>query len=521
MKYFKIIVSLFFALFFFSCTKLDENFRSELESNNTGNIKASDLLISAYNSIGGSFQGNGNIWSTTTITTDEAIAPTRGPDWYDNGLWQALHAHTWNADHEFVANGFSEMLSAQFSASNVLQFSPTPQEAAEARFLRALSMYWVLDGYDQVPYREDLKDYKVVPKTLKGTEAADFIISELNAIIATLPDAGPAYTANKNAAKALLMKVYLNKGVYANRVAPTFAPADMNKVISLADEIINSNKYALNNNFFDNFAPDNDVKSTESIYSFFNSASANRGGNIRGFAFMVSHYNMNPSGWNGFSTLSDFYDKFQATDTRVGGYYPYAAGLPNPGHRTNAGFLIGQQYNLTTDVPLNARNPATAPLSFTKTVKINEPDPNTLEFTGIRVIKYPFDYATPGDQKNNDYVMFRLADVLLMKAEAILRGGTGTAAGIYGSTALAIVNSLRAKRGATNLVAVDLNALLDERGREMYWECWRRQDLIRYGKFLQAWQEKAADVGTKNLLFPIPSSQLAVNPNLTQNPGYN
>ena len=166
-------------------------------------------------------------------------------------------------------------------------------------------------------------------------------------------------------------------------------PADMNEVIGLADQIINSNKYTLNDNFFDIFAPDNDVKSTESIYTFFNSASANRGGNIRGFAFMVSHYNMNPSGWNGFSTLSDFYDKFEPTDKRLGGYYNYPAALPNPGHRTNVGFLIGQQYNLTTDAPLNARNPATAPLSFTKTVKINEPDPNTLEFTGIRVIKYP------------------------------------------------------------------------------------------------------------------------------------
>jgi len=520
MKYFRILVSLFFALFLFSCTKLDEDFRSQLETNNTVNIKASDLLISAYNSIGGSFQGNGNLWSTSTITSDEAIAPTRGPDWYDNGLWQALHAHTWNADHEFVANGFTEMLSAQFAASNVLQFSPTAQEAAEARFLRALSMYWVLDGYDQVPYRDNLTDYKIIPTTLKGTEAADFIISELDAIIGTLPDTGPAYTANKNAAKALKMKIYLNYGVYANREAPTFAPADMNKVIALADEIINSNKYALNDNFFDIFAPDNDVKSKETIYSFFNSASANRGGNIRGFAFMVSHYNMNPSGWNGFATLSDFYDKFQPGDDRLGGYYPYPAGLPNPGQRTNVGFLIGQQYDLTTGAPLNARNPATAPLSFTREVKINEPDPNTLEFTGIRVIKYPHDY-TGGDQKNNDYVMFRLADILLMKAEAILRGGTGTAAGSYGSTAADIVNSIRVKRGATALGAVDLNAMLDERGREMYWECWRRNDLIRFGKFLQAWQEKAADAGTKNLIFPIPSSQLAVNPNLTQNPGYN
>jgi starch-binding outer membrane protein, SusD/RagB family len=520
MKYIKMLYWLLLPLIFFSCTKLDERFRSELQQTNTSNIKASELLKNAYNSIAGDFHGNGNLWSSSTITTDEAIAPTRGPDWYDNGLWQALHAHTWKPDHEFIGNGYIDMLSAQFAASNVLQYSPTAQEAAEARFIRALSMYWVLDGYDQVPYREDLTNYKILPKTLKGTGAADFIISELNAITGTLPDAGPAYTANKNAAKALLMKIYLNKGVYANRAAPTFAPADMNQVISLADQIINSNRYSLNDNFFDIFAPDNDVKSTESIYTFFNSASANRGSNMRGFGFMVSHYNMNPSGWNGFATLSDFYDKFEATDKRIGGYYTYPAGLPNPGHRTNVGFLIGQQYNLTTGAALNARSPATAPLSFTRAVKINEPDPNTLEFTGIRVIKYPFDYANSGDQKDNDYVMFRLADVLLMKAEAILRGGTGTTAGTYGNTAKDIVNSIRAKRGVGNLTSVDLAALLDERGREMYWECWRRNDLIRFGKFLQAWQEKAADAGTKNLLFPIPSSQLAVNPNLTQNPGY-
>ena len=124
----------------FSCTKLDENFRGELDQADNSNITASGLLLNAYNSISGPFQGNGNIWSVNTITTDEAIAPTRGGDWYDNGLWQALHAHTWNPDHEFVAGAFTSMLGTQFAASNVLQYSPTPQQAAEARFLRALSM---------------------------------------------------------------------------------------------------------------------------------------------------------------------------------------------------------------------------------------------------------------------------------------------------------------------------------------------------------------------------------------------
>src|SRR5690606_7359984 len=220
---------------------------------------------------------------------------------------------------------------------------------------------------------------KIMPVTLRGTEAADFIINELNDIISTLPDTGPAYIANKNAARALLMKVYLNYGVYENRAAPTFPK--MNEVIAQADAIINSGHYTLNDNFFDIFAPDNHVKSTESIFSFYNSNADNRGQNVQGFTFMVHHYNMNHSGWNGFATLSDFYDQFEANDKRLGGYYDYPATLPNPAKRANVGFLIGRQYNLTTDEPLNARNPSTAPLTFTKEVKLSEPDPNTLEVT--------------------------------------------------------------------------------------------------------------------------------------------
>ncbi len=221
MKYIKIFVVLFLTIVFFSCTKLDENFRSELEQGNTGNITADKLLISAYNGLDGPFQV-GDFWSGQEITSDEAIAPTRGPDWDDNGQWRALQLQSWNADQGQLRGAFTGLLGAQFAASNVLQFSPSPQQAAEARFIRALSMFAVLDGWDQVPYREDLTNYKILPNTLKGIEAADFIISELNAIMNDLPSTGPAYVANQNGAKALLMKVYLNKGVFANRAAPTF-----------------------------------------------------------------------------------------------------------------------------------------------------------------------------------------------------------------------------------------------------------------------------------------------------------
>jgi len=505
MKSIKMFLLLFLMVMTFSCTKLDESFRSELQESSSGNVTAAQLLINAYNSV--NLLQVGDIWHTMEQTSDEVIAPTRGPDWDDNGQWRVLHTHTWNADQGQIRGAFNGLLSAQFAASNVLQFSPSAQQAAEARFLRALTMFFVLDGWDQVPYREDLTNYKILPKTLKGQEALNFIISELNAIIPTLPTGGQAFVANKNAARALLMKIYLNKGVYTNRAAPTFSAADMAQVITLADQITG---YSLTAPFFDNFAPQNDVRSTENIFTLFNKA-GDRGGNVRGAVFSVSHYNMNPGGWNGFATLSDFYDKFQATDQRRGIVYRYPGGLPNTGNRINVGFLVGQQYNLTTDVPLLDRKGK--PLAFTREVKLRETDENTLEATGIRVIKYPYDYATSGDQKENDWVVFRYADVLLMKAEAQLRSANA-------GGALTIVNQIRALRGATPLAAVAAPDMLDERGREMYWEGWRRQDQIRFGQFLRAWQQKPASEA-KYLLFPIPNNQLSVNPNLTQNPGYN
>jgi len=504
MRYIK-IVSLFFITGLAACTKLDERFRSEVSSVDNSSITAAGLLVNAYRSFENPLVDQSRFWAAQQHTSDETIGPTRGPDWDDNGVWRVLHAHTWNADHGFLRDTYRELLQAQYAASNVLEFNPSPQQAAEARFLRALSIFAVLDGWDQVPYREDLKDLTKIPTTLKGTEATNFIIAELNAVINQLPDVGPnqAFVANRNAARALLMKVYLNKGVFANRQTPTFDNADMNQVITLADQIIASNRYSLNANYFDNFAPANNTLSNENIFTLLHDPGSGRGGNNQSRWYLGLHYNQNPSGWNGFTTLSDFYDKFQAGDTRLGGSYPGVTNVTG----LRVGFLVGQQFNQNGAALQDRRN---NPLAFTREVKLKETG-NNLEITGIRVMKYPPDLQN-NFPANNDYVVFRYADVLLMKAEALLR--TNRAA-----DALPIVNQVRAIRSASALTSVDLNTLLDERGRELYWEGWRRQDLIRFGRFLQAWQEKAASE-PKRLLFPIPNEQLAINPNLTQNPGY-
>lgn len=511
-KYKRISAVFIISLLSFSCTKLNEELRSDLEEGTSGSANAAELLISAYSTLNTPYQQDQR-WCLQELSSDEAIAPTRGGDWDDNGRHRAIHLHTWNADNDYMNGTFNSLGTAIYQSSNVLRNSPSAQQAAEARFIRALAMFDVIDLWGIGILREDMDDFRKDPIVMTAEEGVNYVITELNAIINDLPASGPAYVANKNAARALLMKVYLNKGALLKRESPSFAAEDMNKVIELANQITG---YTLSapGHYFDNFAPNNDVISTENIFTLYNKE-GDRGGGMSRTYNTVAHYNMDPGGWNGWATLGSFYDKFSTGDERRGIKYTYPAdSRPNPANAVNVGFLAGQQYNLKTGAELMARNPSSAKLIFTHDITIRTSG-NTLETAGIRVMKYAYDYASQSGQKNNDWVVFRYADILLMKAEAILRGGTGTAA-----DALAIVNSIRTNRGVSNLTSLSLDELLDERGRELYWEGWRRQDLIRFGKFLGTWETKPNAGQPKELLFAIPSQQLSVNPSLTQNPGY-
>ena len=502
-----------------SC-KIDETYNGDLTTEQylaSGSVPA--LLTGVYNSLRDPIQGSVNLFALEEVSTDERIMPTRGPDWDDNGKWRALYLHNWDSNNERVRETFLGLNGTVYSATDILRFNPGVQQAAEARFLRAWAMFWELDLYDQVLYRDPGEDVTKPARVRKSTEALAYIISEITAVQKDLPD-GPAGKANKDAARALLMKCYLNKGTYANRKSPSFDAADMNQVVTLADQIITSGKYTFTPNYFDNFAPNNSAIGKENIFTQENTYTS--GGDVRSYWKFISHYNMNPvNGYNGPATTAEFYDKFEATDKRRGVAYQTTGGPANTRNRINVGFLVGQQYDLATDAPLTDR--AKNPLVFTKDINIFETGKD-LEVKGIRPLKYPVDYvseAAGGNGAENDHVSFRLADVLLMKAEAILRGGTATSAGAYGSTPLAIVNYIRTlpSRGASALPALTLNVLLDERGRELYNEEWRRQDLIRFGKFLLPRKDKpqSADM---YLVFPIPKQQADANPNIIQNPGY-
>ena len=484
------------------CTKLDENLNGQVNSGALGANDVPGLITASYTAMRGPYQAPWNWSALQEVTSDEAIVPTRAGDWDDNGAWRALHLHKWSSDDARISDVFRDLNSINYVSTNVLGFNPTPAQGATARFLRAFSQFSILDGWGQVPYREPGEGVTKPSKVRNASEQVNYLISELTAIIPLLPD-GPANLANKNAARTLLMKVYLNKGAFLNRSAPTFDPADMAKVISLADEIATGG-YTLTTNYFDNFAPTNDLLSKENIFTAQNLGGVT-GSDLDGMWKCTLHYNQNPNGYNGFATLSNFYNKFEASDLRRGGTYTGQSNVSG----IRVGLLIGQQFD-QKGTPLKDRKGN--PLIFTPEVSIIERDPNHLEVAGIRVIKYPIDYANTGSKKpDNDWVYYRYADVLLMKAEALLRTSQAGAA-------LTIVNSIRTFRGASAFASLNLDNLLDERGRELYWESFRRQDLIRFGKFLAAWQEKPASEA-KYLLFPIPDNQLG-NPNLIQNPGF-
>lgn len=486
-----------------ACTKLDEKLNGQINDQGVGSGNVAAVLNSAYNSMRAPYQGPYGWWALQEFPTDEAIVPTRGGDWDDNGAWRALHLHRWQPDHTRIHSVYRDLNSVSYVATSVLQFNPTPRQAAEARFLRAFAQFSILDGWNQVPYRDPGEDVTQPSRVRKGPEALSYLITELNEILPSLPT-DTNTIATKDAAKMLLMKCYLNKGAFLNRAAPTFDPADMAKVIALADEIITGGKYTLTPKYFDNFAPKNDQLSKENIFTGKNSGGIDAGG-LNAMWVAPLHYNQNPSGNNGFCTLSDFYNKFEASDSRRGGAY---AGVTDVSG-IRVGFLVGQQVN--KDGVL-IKNRLGENLIFTPEVNIIERDQKRLENAGIRVIKYPIDYPNIGSRiPDNDWVYYRYSDVLLMKAEALLRTGQA-------SLALPLVNLVRTTRGASSWGSVTLDQLLDERGREFFWEGVRRQDLIRFGKFLTPWQEKPSD-DPKYLIFPIPSNQMA-NPNYTQNPGY-
>lgn len=475
-----------------SCTDLvneetDSIVRAETGGFSPGN--PSELLISAYKDLG-TYTDQANIYALGQHTTAEMIPPTRGVDWGDNGVWRTLDQHTWDATHSGVVNAWNQLNQRIFKCNEIIASNPTPAQKAEAQFLRAFNMFHVMDFWGQVPIREVTDGVDVNPKILTRSEAFDYILKDLTEALPNLSKVGPSAVnpkATKAAANFLIAKLYLNKAVYKSATPEgpyTHAAGDMAQVITAIDAIT-ADGYSVSDDYFNNFTTS---ATTESIFNSDEGSASNRW-------FMTLHYDQNPSGWNGFATLADFYDTFETGDIRKG--VP-AKGDGKEFSGIGHGFLIGQQINDKGEKITDSRSKKL--LLFSRDVALA----GTPTEKGIRVIKYH--PATAGK-----YILMRYSEAYLMKAEALLRSGKA-------ADGLTLVNNLRTKRSAKALASLTENALFDEIGRELYWEGGKRTVEVRFGKFTSGTGTLIKDGYT--VLFPIPSPAIVSNPNLKQNKGY-
>jgi hypothetical protein len=204
-------------------------------------------------------------------------------------------------------------------------------------------------------------------------------------------------------------------------------------------------------------------------------------------------YGLGNSPWNGFCTLADFYNSFESNDLR------------------GAMWIKGQQYAASGAKLKDAKGADLAFVADWEKDQMTDADA-VYQVAGIRSQKYEIQKNNPNGDQSNDYVFLRLADVILMRAEAAFRLGNT-------AQALTDVNAIRTRSGVAPLTTITADAILAERGRELAWEGWRRNDLIRFGKFSVA-RKFMSQTDKKYELFPIPQPRRDANPLLTQNPGY-
>lgn len=492
-----------------ACTDLDESPVSSIAPDNFYQNQAEVLsgLASVYAVLRSTLWGYYNL---SEISSDEMVVPTRGSDWFDNGRWIEIHKQGWTANSgsglDDINGTWNDLFSGIARANIVLdalQNVTVADQAAvegELRTLRAFYYYMLMDMFGGVPI---VTDTEIMPRERASrADVFNFIESELNAVRAALPT---SYAATENgrvtqgAADAILASMYLNAEVFTGTVSATGLQKGSPRwqdAIDAVDRILNSGAYSLATDWSSNFTADN-FGSPENILVV---KHLNQSGLGLNFVMRALHYNSLAvaSPWNGFSTIAETYYAFDPDDERIGI------------------FLVGPQLNLNTGQPIMDR--AGNPLVFTP--EINDITQAT-EGEGARIVKWLPDQNAQAENNSNDVAYFRLAEMYLIKAEALNE---------LGQTAAAVdqVNIVRERvfdppkpLSAGSFSQASLrDRILQERLFELTAEARRRQDLIRHGKYTQSlWSFKDV-TDPYRILMPIPQPQLDTNPLLVQNPGY-
>lgn len=515
-----------------ACHKLDMPVESKLNPENFPLTQAQAILASGpvYTAF-----ANANLtrefWFMQSLSTDESILPARGGNWLDGSKYQQMHLHTWNADNGNVGAGWT-LLTSTISTSNLVlsilassSATPDPQIVGEVKTMRALSYYFMMDNFGNIPVTTAFGD-TTQPGTTKRADIFAFIEKE---VLAALPNLSTTVGTStygrptKYTAFALLAKMYLNSVVYTG--TDRYADA-----VRMCDSIISSGKFGLESNYKAMFAINNGPNtggSKEFIFAVPNTNAATSSGQTTGQFFaryylhraMKAKYHLpyTPSG--AVSIMPEYYSYFNQTgDVRNdlflrGKQYDYS-GNPIVISTTNVGYDASYSGSDPT-AAYNYELTLTPDIVLTDEKNFDAGNDEKSWAEGYRCIKFYPDSTSTSRNQDNDFPIFRYADILLMKAEAILRGAAAT----NGQTALSLTNDVRTIRNTTALTAVTLDDLYAERNRELVYESWHRNDMIRFGKFEGSWGYKT-DADVNHRIYPIPTFARALNPKLDQNPGY-
>ena len=521
---------------------LDENPRdqiSEEEAYTNADALFRNTVATLYSYVGGSTDGQGlqgtcrGIYDLQTFGSDEAMIPTRGTDWYDGGIWQQLYCHSWTAGHEMPKNAWlylykvitlcNRSLEQLEAHKNLISSTQLINYKAEVRALRAIYYWYLLDLFGRVPIitSTDVEINKL--KQSERSQVFDFVVKELIEARTDLPlvnsvAQGEYYgRVTFPVATFALAKLMLNIEIYADDDWTDDQHPDGRKmlfyddyetrnawesVIHYCDQLY-ALGFSLEDSYIKNFVVHNEA-SKENIWVIVMDKDLYY--NEQQYLYRSWHYRHAAAcgftGENGTCATLRALEIF-GYDTKEQDYrflWNYWAGT-----------VIDEHGNTVTDR-------TGQPLVYKPwEVKLDLSGSPYVETAGARMKKYSVDINAIKDGKlmDNDIVLFRFADALLMRAEAKLRNGMDGQADY---------DAVR-KRADMPTKKISLQNLFDERLLELCWEGWRRQDMIRFRQYESLfkgdeWNAKVDESDGHTTVFPIPADMITLNPNLVQNKGY-
>ncbi len=508
----------------------------ETEIYDSANSLYVNAVASLYNYIGAHEEGEGlqgtcrGIYDYNTLTTDEAIIPIRGGNWYDGGLWKNMYDHTWTATDTDLYNVWKYLYKVIVLSTKSLETIEkhkallTEQQrvdyAAEVRAVRAMYYYYAMDMFGRIPILQSSTQKTADIRQSNRSDVFWYVVKELQDVAPLLANEHSNLQGNyygrvtRPLAWFLLAKLSLNAEVYTDDDWTDSSRPDGKTIMFDIEgnkknawqtcvhycDLITAAGYTLEADYTKNFAVHNEG-STENIFTIpldkilylnefhylFRSRHYAHGGAYSGASENGTCATLHTMAVNGFGT--------ETPDARL-----------DMNFYTGKVEVDGKYVTLDDGTPLEYK-----PLAVEENLTASP----YLETAGARMKKYEVDRTAYSDGRmpDNDIVLYRYADVLLMKSEAKVRNG---------ESGDEEINAVRSRVGMPSLSAT-LDNILNERLLELVWEGWRRQDMIRFGTYCKQYDihtPSEADKKGYTTVFPIPEKAHELNPNLKQNPGY-